>query len=283
LHNKKKERKKQHAGIDEYYFWKIIMRRNNKYRTNKTIRFCQRCLQTSSHGNPSEQLSIDKRNRWKLMDLLKEYTQSPDYSNKIIVRRNYNFYQYNGYRRTLRENPPRHLSFARRPDFIYQPYVNFIKVNQDIFGLALRNGWKFLNNKTNLELLFDINSRNIPVTLIYFLDGPEQFCLSDWFHAWKHAFGGYFADYHTVCSGDYCPFGPKIRGEKISDSRINQVLFITGQNHESERCINCSCDPWKRAAKPQRPKSKKGRSKVKTQRREKYVLTKQARTAQILH
>ncbi len=259
------------------------MRRNNKYGTNKTIRFCQRRLQTLSHGNPSEQLSIDKRNRWKLMDLLKEYTQSPDYSNKIIVRRNYNFYQYNGYRRTLRENPPRHLSFASRPDFIYQPYVNFIKVNQDIFGLALRNGWKFLNNKTNLELLFDINSRNIPVTLIYFLDGPEQFCLSDWFHAWKHAFGGYFADYHTVCSGDYCPFGPKIRGEKISDSRINQVLFITGQNHESERCINCSCDPWKRAAKPQRPKSKKGRSKVKTQRREKYVLTKQARTAQILH
>jgi hypothetical protein len=257
------------------------MRRNNKYGTNKTVRFCQRRLQTSSHTNPSEQLSIDKRNRWKLIDLLKEYTQSSDYSNKIIVRRNYNFYQYNGYRSILRENPPRHLSFPRRPDFIYQPYANFIKVNQDIFGLALRNGWKYLNNKTNLELLLDINSRNISVTLIYFLDGPKHFYSSDWFHAGKHAFGGYFADYSMVCSGDYCPFGPKIRGEQTSDSRINQVLFITGQNHESKRYSNCSCDSWKRSTKPERHAYKTGRSKVKTQRRQKYMLTKQAKTVQI--
>jgi hypothetical protein len=259
------------------------MRRKNKYRTNKTIRFCQRDVQTSSHSHPSEQLCIDKSNRWKLIDLLKEYAQSPDYSNKIIVRRNYTFYQYNGYKKILRENPPKHLSFPRRPDFIYQPYVNFIKVNQNIFNLVLRNGWKFLKNKNNLKNLFDINSHDISVTLIYFLDGPKHFYLSDWFNARRHAFGGYFAAYTTVCCGDYCPFGPKIRGEQTSDSRINEVLFITGQNHESERCSYCSCDSWKHPTKLEGRDYKTRRSKVKIQRREKYKLTKQAKTGQTLY
>jgi hypothetical protein len=253
------------------------MKPENKYGTNKTIRFCHGRRLTSFQTYSSEQFSIDKRNRWKLLDLLKDYAQSSDYTNKIVIRRNYNFYQYNGYKTELRENPPRHLSFARRPDFIYQPYANFIKVNQDIFGLALRNGWKVLKYKNNLERLFDISIPNISVTLIYFLDGPKHLYPSDWFNAWKHAFGGYFADYTTVCLGDHCPFGPRIRGQQTSNSRIDQVLFIVGQNNESERYANCSCGRWRRSTKSDRHEYKEGRSKVKMQRREKYKLTIEAR------
>jgi hypothetical protein len=168
------------------------MRRKSKYGTNKTVRFCQTCRQVSLQTYSSEQLSVDKRNRWKLIDLLQEYTQSSDYVNKIFVRRNCTFYQYNGYRNELRENPPRHLSFARKPDFVYQPYVNFIKVNLNIFDLALRNGLKVLRNKNTLEQLFDIDSYDTSVVLIYFLDGPQCCYSSDWSHARRHAFGGYF-------------------------------------------------------------------------------------------
>ncbi|CAF5024362.1 unnamed protein product, partial [Rotaria sp. Silwood1] len=44
----------------------------------------------------------------------------------------------------------------------------------------------------------------------------------DWRNAHEHAFGGYVADYCMLCSGDYCPFGPKIRGLTTADSRIDQ-------------------------------------------------------------
>jgi hypothetical protein len=253
------------------------MRRENKYGTNKTIRYCQKSLQTWLFNYSSEQLSINKRNRWKLLDLLKEYTESSDYSNKIIVRHNCNFYQYNGYNSAKRQNPPKHSSFASRPDFIYQPYVNFIKVNQDVFGLAIRLGWKFLNSQNNLEHLLDIDARNISVTLIYFIKGSEHHYSSDWFYAWKHAYGGYFADYYTVCSGDYCPFGPRIRGQQISDSRINQVLFIFAQNNERKRYSNHYCDYWKCSTKSGQHDDKTERRKVKSQRRNKHILTKQVR------
>jgi hypothetical protein len=256
------------------------MRRKNKYGTNKTIRFCQKYLPISLPQNHSpEQLCIDKRGRWKIMDFLKEHTQSSDYSNKIILRRNYNFFQYNGYKSVLRENPPQHLSFARRPDFVYQPYVNFIKVNQNILNLALLHGWKIFKNRINLADLLDIDSPDTPVTLIYFLDDLKHFCLSDWLNAQKHAFGGHFAAYHTVCSGDYCPFGPRIRGIETSDSRINQVLLITGNYKKLERCFNCTCDSWNHSTKLKRHCYKKERSRVKIQRQEKYKLTKQAKAA----
>ena len=101
-----------------------------------------------------EHICVNKQNRWKLMTFLKEHAQSLDSPNKITLRRNYNFYQYNGYSHVLRENPPQHLSFARRPDFIYQPHVNFIKVNQEFFNLILYHGWKFLNNEKNLRNIF---------------------------------------------------------------------------------------------------------------------------------
>jgi hypothetical protein len=257
------------------------MRRKNKYGTNQTIRFCQKYLETSSHSHSPGQLCIDKRGRWKIMDFLKKHTQSPDYSNKIILRRNYSFYQYNGYKSILRENPPQHLSFARRPDFVYQPYVNFIKVNQNIFNLALDHGWKFLKNRSNLADLLDTDSPDISVTLIYFLDDLKHFCLSDWLNARKHALGGHFAAYHTVCCGDYCPFGPRIRGVQTSDSRITQVLFISGKYKELERCSNCSCDSWKHSVKHGQPDYKTERSRVKIQRQEKYKLTKQAKIAQM--
>ena len=254
------------------------MKRENKYGTNKTIRLCHGFHPTSLHIYPSEQLSIDKRNRWKLLDLLKKYTQSSDYTNKIVLRRNYNFYQYNGYKQELREKPPKHLSFPRRPDFIYQPYVNFIKVNQHIFDLTLLHGWKFLTYKNNLEHLFDITLRNISVTLIYFLDGPKRLYSSDWFNSHKHAFGGHFADYHMVCSGDYCSFGPKIRGQQTSDARINQVLFIIAKDTESKRSAHCYCSRWKCSTTSDQHRYKEGRSKVKMQRRERYKLTQEARS-----
>lgn len=258
------------------------MRRENKYRTNKTVRFCQIHVQTSLRSYFSEQLCIDKRNCWKVMDLLQKYLQSPDYSNKIVVRRNYSFYQYNGYKSILRENPPKHLSFASRPDFIYQPYVNFIKVNQEMFGLVLHYGWKFLQYKNNLELLLDVESQNISVTLIYFHDSPQHFYRSDLSYARIHACGGHFAGYNTVCLGDYCSFGPRIRGEQTSDSRINQVLFIAKQTGKPMRYSGCSCGSWKRPTKSDRHQYKAGRSKLKIQRRNKHALTKQAKIAQIL-
>ena len=116
------------------------MRRENKYGTNKTIRFCQQSFEASAGNHPPKQICLNKKSRWKLMNLLKEHAQSSVSSNKIILRRNYNFYQYNGYNQNLRNYPPRHLSFARRPHFIYQPYVHFIKVNYDFFNLALYHG-----------------------------------------------------------------------------------------------------------------------------------------------
>ena len=88
----------------------------------------------------------------------------------------------------------------------------------------------------------------------------------------RHAFGGCFADFHTVCWGDYCAFGPKIRGEQYFDSRIQHVLFITGLVKTSIR------SPSKRTVDYE---YKKQRSELKLQRREKSKLTKQIRTGQL--
>ena len=282
LHNilKKEERARKYASMGKKSFHSITMRRENKYGTNKTIRLCHYALGKYSYLHFPEQPCVNKRSCWKVMDLLKEHAQSPNYSNKIVLRRTYNFYQYNGYNNVLRENPPKHLSFARRPDFVYQPDVHFIKVNQEVFDLALHDGWKIFQNEINVEHLLDINSLDISVTLIYFLDDSKHCSSSNWSHAQRHAFGGYFADYNTVCLGDYCPFGPKLRGIQSSDPRINQVLFITRQSKRLERCINCSC----RSSKCSRGSEyKTGRSQVKIQRQEKYKLTKQAKAAQLLN
>ena len=127
------------------------MRRESKYGTNKSIRFHQNLRNKSLLYYSYGELSVDKRNRWKLVDLLKAHTQRSNSVNKIIVRRNCNFYQYNGYRNELTESPPKHRSFACKPDFVYQPYVNFIKVNHDIFSIALQDGFKFLENQNNLK------------------------------------------------------------------------------------------------------------------------------------
>lgn len=152
--------------------------------------------------------------------------------------------------------------------------MNFIKVNYDFFNLALYHGWKFLNDENNLRNLFDISPPDTPIVLIYFLDDLKYASVSDWIRAQKHAFGGHFADFNTVCWGDYCPFGPKIRGAiERPDSKIEQVLFMPGSNktlvpRSSSRIINYEC--------------KTQRSELKLQRREKHKLTKQIKTSHML-
>ena len=259
----------------KYIFLLLRMRRDNKYATNRTVRFCQEPFQSRQFSY--NQLCIDKRNLWQLISLLKPYVQSTNRTNKIVLRRNFNFYQYNGYISSQREHPPKHVSFARRPDFIYQPYANFILLNRDMFNRALSYGWKFLQNGKNLQQMLDVNEQNISLTLIYFLDAPSHFCSSDWYLALKHAIGGHFAAYHLVCWGDYCPLGPKIRGKQMSDSRINQILFVAENNSQSKLYSNCSCKSWERLTRSDRHQYKKERSQIKMQRRETQRLTKQAR------
>ncbi|CAF1250008.1 unnamed protein product [Adineta steineri] len=212
------------------------MRRENKYGTSKTIRFCQNSFEIWSQQYSSERPSINKRNRWKLLDLLNKYAESPDFSNKIVIRRNYNFCEYDGYESRLRENPPPHPSFSRKPDFVYQPYVNFIKVNQDKFDLMFQNGCKLSEIKNNFEDLINIDAYDGPVMLIYFINDSNQYYSPDWFQALRHASGGSFAGYHTIYVGDYCSFGPKIRGQQQSDSRINQIVLILTNNDIEKRC-----------------------------------------------
>lgn len=252
------------------------MRRESKYGTNKTVRFRPILPKNPFVYQSYGELSIDKRNRWKLIDLLKEFSQSPDGVNKTVVRRNCNFFHYNGYRSELTDNPPKHHGFAGKPDFVYQPYVNFIKVNQYFFNIAVRDGFKFLENKCNVEQLLDISSLDGSVTLIYFLEESKYSYLSSWSNARRHAFGGYLADYHMRCTGDYCPFGSKIRGQQSLDSRIDQVLLFTTKSSQQERYSCACCGFWTRQIKPERHEYKRERSRVKVQRRKKYILTKKA-------
>ena len=206
------------------------MRRESKHGTNKSIRFYQNLHHKSLRYYLYGDSSLDKRNRWKLIDLLKGHSQSSNGVNKIVVRRNCNFYQYNGYRHELTENIPKHRSFAYKPSFVYQPYAKFIKVNQDIFTIALQEGFKFLKNENNLRQLLDISSLDLSLTLNYFLDESKYGYSSDWSNAKRHVFGGYLGDYHMRCTAEYCPYGPKIRGQQTVDSRIYQVLLYIAKN-----------------------------------------------------
>lgn len=254
------------------------MRRNIKYGTNKTLRYCKECADESLNRHSSAKVSMNKRDRWKLIDLLRKYSQSPNNDNKIIVQGNHHFVQYNGYQwsSTRKTTPPKHPSFASRPDFVYQPYVRFMKVNEDVFNLALHYGSHFLEDPKNLEQLLDISSFDISVTLIYFLNGSAHCFSSDWFNALKHAMGGYLADYCMVCSGDYCPFGPKLRGQILKDARVNQILFFSVQNERKEQQGCCFNVTWSRPTSADRHDCKIERSRKKIQRSQSFKLTKQA-------
>jgi hypothetical protein len=241
------------------------MRRESKYGTIKSIRFYQNLRHNSLLYYSYGALSLDNRNRWKLIDLLKEHSQSSNGVNKIVVRRNCNFYQYNGYRRELTDNPPKHRSFACKPNFVYQPYVKFIKVNQDIFTIALQDGFKFLKNENNLRQLLDSSSLDLSLTLVYFLDESKYGYSSDWSNAERHAFGGYLADYHMRCTGEYCPYGPKIRGQQTADPRIQQVLLFIAKSSQQERCDCYARGFWTRSVKPERHDYKRERSRLKAQ------------------
>ncbi|CAF0867368.1 unnamed protein product [Adineta steineri] len=89
-----------------------------------------------------------------------------------------------------------------------------------------QNGCKLSEIKNNFEDLIDIDAHDGPVMLVYFINDSNHYYSSDWFQALRHASGGSFAGYYTVCLGDYCSFGPKIRGQQQSDSRINQIVLI---------------------------------------------------------
>ncbi|CAF2055225.1 unnamed protein product [Rotaria magnacalcarata] len=252
------------------------MRRDGKYGTNKTIRYCKECSRESSNNSSSGEVSMNKRNRWQLTELLKKYSQSPDNIKKIVLQRKYTFQQYNGYTWSPRRktSPPRHTTFVDKPDFIYQPYVKFLKVNHDVFNFALFNVSQFLSDVNNLEQLLDIRSRDIPVTLIYFLDGSQHSFSIDWLNARRHANGGYVADYCMLCTGDYCPFGPKIRGQSASDSRLKEVLILTKPNQQRGQCGCCSRRNWVPALFFHEKSYKDVRSHIKIQRRESIRLTK---------
>ncbi|UJR13135.1 hypothetical protein I4U23_000159 [Adineta vaga] len=254
------------------------MRRDGKYGSNKTIRFCTKCSRDSSHSESSCNISLDKGNRWKLIDLLKKFSQSPDGTNKKIIRHNYNFYQYNGYHFSARREskPPKHMSFPKRPDFVYQPHVKCLKINHDIFNWALQNGSRFFRDKTNLERILDIHSPDIPVTIIYFMDGSQHCFPLDWRNAYRHAFGGYFADYNMLCTGDYCPFGPKIRGLMSKETRIDEVLFLCIDKEHQGRKGCCHNVAWRCVTRATQHGYKEGRHRIKTQRREGNRLTKEA-------
>ncbi|CAF5211155.1 unnamed protein product, partial [Rotaria magnacalcarata] len=62
------------------------MRRDGKYGTNKTIRYCKECSREPSNNSSSGEVSMNKRNRWQLTELLKKYSQSPDNIKKIVLR-----------------------------------------------------------------------------------------------------------------------------------------------------------------------------------------------------
>ena len=254
------------------------MRRGGKYKSNQTVRFCLNYRQRHVHRDCPDEFCVNKRNHWKLINLLKAHRHTLDFESKIVVRRNCHFYQYNGYKPEKRSNPPRHLFFAGKPSFVYQPYVHFIKVNQEAFSIFLRDG---LPSRNGLEQLLDIECENTAVTLIYFLDGSSHCYSSDWYYACKHAYGGYFADYHTVCLGDFCPFGPKISGEISRDPRIREVLFINEKNRDQQRCGHCLCSKGRHAAKFDWRRYKVERSQLKSQRRLRNQLTKQVHAKDI--
>lgn len=254
------------------------MRRRGKCNTNQTVRFCLNYRSVHEQQDCSDEFSVNKRNHWQLIDLLKRHRQTLDSRNKIIIRRNCHFYHYNGYKEEIRTNPPRHRFFARRPHFVYQPYVHFIKVNLEIFTAFLHYG---LPSSNGLEQLLDTEGEDTPVALIYFLDGSAHCYSSDWYYACKHAYGGSFADYHMHCWGTYCPFGPKISGEVTRDPRIKQVIFANEKHRDKKLCGHCLCSKGRHAAKFDWYKYKIERSQVKCQRRQRNLLTKQARNNEI--
>ena len=114
------------------------------------------------------------------------------------------------------------------------------------------------------------------MTLIYFLEESKYGYSSDWSNAKRHAFGGYLADYHMRCTGEYCPYGPKIRSQQTADTRIRQVLLFREKSSQQERYDCCSCGLWRRSVDPKRQDSKRERTRLKIQRREGMKLTKKA-------
>ncbi|CAF0859640.1 unnamed protein product [Adineta steineri] len=252
------------------------MRRDGKYKSNKTIRYCKYCSGEIVHSDSSNNMSLDKKKRWQLIELLKKYSQSSNDINKIVTRRCYNFHMYNGYswHPKYKRSPLKHLSFAKRPDFVYQPYVKFVKVNQNIFNLIFQDGLQVYRNEKKLLELFDIDSTDITVTFIYFMDGPKHWFPNDWNNAYKHAFGGSLADFYMGCTGDYCSFGPKVHGLKKIDSRIDQILFVSTSNERQGRMRCCQRVAWKYLSCFKGDVYKEERRRKKSQRREGNRLTK---------
>ncbi|CAF1590634.1 unnamed protein product, partial [Adineta ricciae] len=105
--------------------------------------------------------------------------------------------------------------------------------------------------------------------------GSRHWFPNDWHNAQRHAHGGYFADYHMLCTGEYCPFGPKIRGLTEIDSRIDQVLFVNTSNERQGRMGCCSSVAWKCPTSAMRHSYKEGRHRIKSQRRQGNRLTKE--------
>ncbi|CAF1033449.1 unnamed protein product [Didymodactylos carnosus] len=194
------------------------------YSTNKTLRYCQDCNQ-SRIDNICENWSLNKKGRWKIVELLKyriNEQQSNNNERKIVVRGYSNFIQYNGYLDNLREHPPKHLKF-NYPDFVYIPYVSYIKIDQDKLIKALNEGSSYLKNN-NTDDIFDINSTS-KVALIYILKPKHRFS-SDCKLAYQHAYGGSYAEFSTVCTGIHCNLGAIINGHITSDNQIDRVLFM---------------------------------------------------------
>ena len=271
------------------------MRRLGRYASNRTIRSCEEPgaiqLLNSYFVNlsidnldywrmitvPLEDLSINKRNHWKLLNILRKYIEPLEVEKKILVRSYYNYHQYNGYSDRLRAHPPKHVAFSRRPHFIYQTRAKFIKVNQETLNIVLRRGMKYLDDSKHCQDLFDIYHSDSPITLIYFMSGSEHEYPTDWSLARKDAFGGTCASYHCHCWGLYCPFGPKIVGQVTKDSRIHEVIFVSGEERRRDLFHHCRCYKQRRKSKRTGDGDKRLHSQLKCQRQEKTRLSKQIR------
>ena len=272
------------------------MRRLGKYASNQTIRYCpfkrlgaveweHVFLEKRSHNErsyrrtvvrPPDFLWSNKGNDWRLLNILRRYIEPQHSKRKILVRRDFNYQQYNGYSARLRAHPPKHVAFSRRPDFIYQPRTRFIKVNQETLNAFLRYGVKYLDDSEHFQGFFDIYRSDSPITLIYFMSGSEHQFETDWSLARKHAFGGSCADYDTKGTMDYCPFGPKIVSQIEKDFRIDQVIFVNSDERRRDLFHQCRCFNWHRLPSCYRG-DKRMHSQLKRQRQEKTRLTKQIR------
>ena len=253
------------------------MRREGRYASNRTIRSCEEPGTIQLLNSSLENLSINKHKYWKLLDILRRYIKLVDLTKQALASSAHNYHQYNGYSDRLREHPPKHVAFSRRPDFIYQPRAKFIKVNQEVLNTVLRCGMKYLDDPKHFQDLFDMDHSDSPIALIYFMNGSEHEYATDWSLARKHAFGGSCASYHCHCWGLYCPFGPKIIGQTSKDSRIDQVIFVSGEERRRDFFYHCRCYRGRRKSKHAGGHGKRKHGELKCQRQEKTRLTNQIR------